>query len=167
VFAVVDAKLLLQKAYVVRYQEKLLALQNHFPELTDLIALTEAAWHFRQQPQVAMLDLPLHVVWERTCTWLLRTFAHLMHWLYAWDAPFGSPLALARFLYGYFRRDPHRSAIEAAQYLTLAAWEKTGACADYLTTAQQMLAYAGIPCPSSAWPDVRRCVVEAWFQYCH
>lgn len=166
-FALADAKALLHGAYAVGYERKRDLLRSLAPEDGELAVLVDVAWRLRQDLHLHSLGMSPARFWRRTREALLRTFMHLLNWMYASHRPFGSPRELACFLANYGVRDRRRAGIEAAQYATLVAWEEDRPDAAMLALARSFLTRANTPCAGSTWPAVRTAVVSAWFRYCH
>ena len=167
-FALADTVALLHGMYAICYQGKRDLLRSLLPVGCERVEVVEAAWRLRQNLDPAHLGIPAASFWQRTRGELLRTFLYLMNWMYACHRPFETPQELALFMANYNAAgDPRRAAIEAAQYVTLAAWNETQPDASMLSLARDLLSRAGITCAGNSWPLVRRAVVAAWFRYCH
>ncbi len=166
-FAIADAVALLHGMYAIRYEGKRDLLRSLVPAASESVALAAAAWRLRQGLEPASLGMPPDAFWRRTRAALLPTFTYLMNWMYARDRPFTTPQDLAHFIANYASSNTIRGAIEAAQYLTLAAWDESRPDRELLALARDLLARVGIACPGTTWPLVRRTVVAAWFRYCH
>lgn len=168
VFAVADAVALLHGTYAIRYEKKRDLVSALAPAESESVQLVEAAWQLRQNLSVENLKLPPSEFWQRTRRELLRTFLHLMNWMYANHRPFESPQELGRFLANFnAAQDPRRACIEAAQYVTLAAWSHAAPDVELLALARELLARGAIGVEVNEWPVVRRAVVSGWFRYCH
>ncbi len=166
-FAIADAVALLHELYAIRYEGKRDLLSSLVPAASESVTLVEAAWRLRQGLDPASLGMPPETFWRRTRAALLPTFTQLMNWMYARDRPFTTPHDLAHFVANYASGNPIRGAIEAVQYLTLAAWDESRPDRELLELARDLLEKAGIACPDTTWPLMRRTVVAAWFHHCH
>ncbi len=166
-FAIADAIALLHGLYAIRYEGKRDLLNRLAPDDGEGVALVEAAWRLRQGLDPASLGMLPGTFWRRTRATLLQTFTHQMNWMYARDRAFTAPHDLARFIANYAIENGIRGAIEAAQYLTLAAWDESRPDRELLALARDLLERAGIACPDTTWPLMRRTVVAAWFHHCH
>ncbi len=166
-FALADAAALLHGNYAIRYQEKVVLLRSQTPAGSEARQLVEAACRFRAELDLAALDMPVAHFWQRTRHAVLAAFRYVMNWMYAAHRPFEDFAELGRFLANFNVTDPRRAAIEAAQYLTLAAWDPGEPDERAIALAREFLARIDIAVPDSEWPSLRRTVVSAWFRYCH
>lgn len=167
-FALADAVALLHGSYAIRYEAKRNLLRTLVPDGSAKAQLVESAWRLRQELQVEDLGCAPAEFWQQTRSELLRTFQYLMNWMYANHRHFTSPQELGRFLASFdASRGSRRAAIEAAQYVTLAAWTQAGPDSDLLALARHLLTKVGIDVAADEWPLIRRAVVSAWFRYCH